>query len=223
MDRSRFVAEAKSASRTNALFKAMSTDYLLREQFATDPAQVLINYVQGAYPTQASTDTTNQLIFAVLSCSPLRRWMDAVGRREDHAQLSRHSFAVEFAKAAAASGDYLVTLALIRSASDKEGEFMARLDLLRWITGAMGAGTTGFSVEMSSGDTVNRSSSTEMIPDFQQHAELVRDSLRNVEHLSDGARLGRGSSLLPPYRPDSLGVRQTWLCQASLSPSPIQM
>lgn len=184
MDKSRLAAEAKAAWRTNALFKAMSTDYLLREQFATDPAQVLSNYVHGTHLTEAAADTTNQLLLAVMSCPPLRRWMGVIASRDDQAQMTRHAFALEFAKEVAASGDDLVTLALIRSASDKDGEFLARLDLLRWIIGAIGAGTTASGAVILS-DGNNMSIGAVISPDTLQNTDLVRGSLQNIERLSE--------------------------------------
>lgn len=228
MDKSRLVAEAKATWRVNALFKAMSTDYLLREQFATDPAQVLSSYVHGTYLTQAATDTTNQLLFAVLSCTPLRCWMGAVAGRFDPARLSRHSFAVEFANAVAASNDDLVTLALIRCASDKEVEFMARLDLLRWITGAMGAEMKTAAAEMCPDDSeMNPPSGRKMSHDALRNVDLLRGSIRNVERLSEAllqlvsdgtATSSEGeTAMIPASRPlaDSL-VTETRLA-ASLS------
>ena len=43
----------------------LSTDYLLREQFVTDPAQIMSDYVFGERLTEEASDAANQLLFAV--------------------------------------------------------------------------------------------------------------------------------------------------------------
>ena len=60
---------AAVSHRVDALFKAMSQDYLLREQFVTDPAQVLSDYVdRGQLPEQRAS-VSNQLAYSVTNCS----------------------------------------------------------------------------------------------------------------------------------------------------------
>jgi len=41
------IARAAVLRRFDALFRAMSQDFLLREQFVTDPAQIASEYVYG--------------------------------------------------------------------------------------------------------------------------------------------------------------------------------
>ena len=60
-------AEGKVARRTGALFKALSSDFLLREQFVTDPSQVLGEFVLGERPSDEAGDVANQLVYAVMS------------------------------------------------------------------------------------------------------------------------------------------------------------
>src|SRR5262249_19293208 len=53
--------------RTATLFKGMSTDYLLREQFVTEPSQILAEYVrrEEIEPEQASA--VDYFVYAVMS------------------------------------------------------------------------------------------------------------------------------------------------------------
>ena len=48
------LAEGKISRRADALFKTLATDYLLREQFVTDPAQILSDYLFGQHLPAAS-------------------------------------------------------------------------------------------------------------------------------------------------------------------------
>ena len=51
--------------RVNALFRAMSTDVLLREQFITDPAQIASEYVYGTSIAPEKANSLNHFIYAV--------------------------------------------------------------------------------------------------------------------------------------------------------------
>lgn len=63
------------ARRVDALFKAMASDFLLREQFITDPSTLINDYVLGGRlaPTQAAC--WNQLIYAVFANTCLVAWL----------------------------------------------------------------------------------------------------------------------------------------------------
>jgi len=45
------LAEAAIARRYEALFKALTNDFLLREQFVTDPTQIFFEYVHSRKPS----------------------------------------------------------------------------------------------------------------------------------------------------------------------------
>src|SRR5260370_35903001 len=66
---------AAIARRVDALFKAMSTDFLLREQFVTDPAQVLSEYVEGAKLPPQKASVSNHLLYAMLANRSLLEWL----------------------------------------------------------------------------------------------------------------------------------------------------
>jgi hypothetical protein len=66
---------ATLSRRLDALFRTMSSDFLLREQFITDPAQITAEYLYGARLSPQLASTTNQLICAVFANPGLVRWL----------------------------------------------------------------------------------------------------------------------------------------------------
>src|SRR5438477_10281332 len=92
--------DARAIWRANALFRAMSSDYLLREQFASGPAEIVADYVSAGRLSEEASESADQLLFSVFSSPSLRRWMGGYSRRATG--VSRHAFALEFARAAAA-------------------------------------------------------------------------------------------------------------------------
>jgi hypothetical protein len=165
----------------------MASDYLLREQFVTDPTQVFFDYVFGRDLPHVDSDISNQLVFSVVSSPHLRKWMGAYGRRSKGAPPSRHGFALEFAKATASSRDERVMLALIRSASDEHGRFEVQADFLRSIIAVIGRGSGMAGTEMSPGTGTEKSpgGGTEMSPGNIQRAERLGALLRNIERLGE--------------------------------------
>jgi hypothetical protein len=160
------VADAKAAWRTHAMFKAMSSDYLLREQFATDPMQIFCDYVLTDRASKFEADSANQLIFSVFSSPPLRRWMGAYSRRLGGKSPSRHSFVSQFAGAIAESRDSLVALALMRDAAAGQNLFEFQTDFFRAVLTSMGRGFTASGTEMSPGTATDMSpgTATDMSP-----------------------------------------------------------
>lgn len=134
------LTDARAAWRTHAMLRAMSADYLLREQFATDPIQVYCDYVAPGREVGQKADAASQLIFSVFSSPHLRRWIGDYARRLGGRVPSRHVFAREFAGAVAASRDPLVALALVRGAAVGEGHFELQADFFRAVLAAMSAG-----------------------------------------------------------------------------------
>jgi hypothetical protein len=68
--------------RSEALFKAMGSDFLLREQFVTDPVTIFYEYVHRTKLEPEHAEPTNLLIFAFLSSEALLKWF--------HSYLSKH-------------------------------------------------------------------------------------------------------------------------------------
>src|SRR4051794_3556440 len=65
---------ATTVRRVDALFRAMSSDYLLREQFVTGPSQILAEYLHGKKLTTDEAAPLNHLIYLVMSNGELLRW-----------------------------------------------------------------------------------------------------------------------------------------------------
>src|ERR1051325_2691758 len=159
------VAE-KYNRRTDALFRALSTDFLLREQFVTDPSQILSEYLYGKRLTDEASDAANQLLYCVLSNPRLRRWMADYSRHLKGSTPTTHQFAVEFSRAVAKQGDELTALSLIRTAAEGRGDFVVQADLLRSIISVIGSRSSGGGTEVSpgGGTEVSPGGGTEVSP-----------------------------------------------------------
>lgn len=159
-------AEGKASRRADALFKALSTDYLLREQFVTDPAQIMAEYISGQRLPGETSDVANQLLYSVMSNPRLRDWMAQYSRHLNGATPTRHAFAVQFARAVSVRGDGLTALALIRGAVAGRESFVVQADLLRAFITVIGGhlGSSGTEMSPGGGTEVSPGGGTEMSP-----------------------------------------------------------
>jgi hypothetical protein len=107
--------------RVEALFRAMSTDFLLREQFVTDPAQVLHKYVEGVELPPQKASVTNQLLYSVLSNRKLLDWLKAYALEHRGRRPTRQKLMIDFGRAVVDHGGNHVVLSLIRSSIGQEG------------------------------------------------------------------------------------------------------
>jgi hypothetical protein len=112
--------------RTDALFRAMTTDYLLREQFVTDPAQITSEYVYGRPIPPEKAAVANQLVYAVMSTPQLVGWLAQYATERAGNPPSRSEFVRDFGRAVVDSGGRHVVLALMRGAA--EGQDVLRYD-----------------------------------------------------------------------------------------------
>jgi hypothetical protein len=117
---SSILAQAANGRRADALFKAMSSDFLLREQFVTNPSQVLFEFVAGKSLQPERATAINQLIYAVMSNPGLVRWLRQYPAKAGSHQPSAKKFNLEFARAVVKNGAYPVVLALPRSSGAAE-------------------------------------------------------------------------------------------------------
>ncbi len=79
---SQLLARAGAVRRIDALFRAMETDFLLREQFITDPTQILTEYMGGgARVSLEQSVVTNRLIYSVFANKRLLRWFQEYAHR----------------------------------------------------------------------------------------------------------------------------------------------
>jgi len=106
--------------RFDALFKAMSTDFLLREQFVTDPAQITSEYVYSTRMPPRRASIINQLLYSVFSNGSLLRFLRDYSISHRQHPPSRHEFIRDFVRAVVEHGGQHVVLALIRSSIENE-------------------------------------------------------------------------------------------------------
>ena len=118
------IGVAAKARRVDALFRAMSSDYLLREQFVTDPSQVMSEYLSGERLAQEATSVGNQLLYATMSNPRLLRWLHGYATHHGGRVPSPHQFIRDFSRAVVASEGHHVVLALLR-ASGTSTELMS--------------------------------------------------------------------------------------------------
>jgi hypothetical protein len=205
--------EGKVARRTGALFKALATDFLLREQFVTDPSQVLGEFVLGERPSAEAGDAANQLVYAVMSNPRLRNWLGAYARHKKGTAPLRDEFAQGFAKAVARFGDDATVLSLIRGASADDNHFALQADLLRSIVGLIGAGgRVSSGTEMSPGATGGtEQSGTHMSPGAIFSGTEMSPGLgteMSGTHISPGA-IFSGTEMSPGFGTEMSGTHMS--------------
>jgi hypothetical protein len=112
---------AATARRVDALFRAMSGDFLLREQFVTDPVQVLWEYVHGSpLPTEQAA-YANQLIYGAFANPQFRQWLWSYAVHARGAAQPIRAFRANLARAAVGTGAHHLVQALIRSSAESGG------------------------------------------------------------------------------------------------------
>jgi len=142
---------AATTRRVDALFKAMSTDFLLREQFITDPSQIMSEYVHGTSLSPEKASISNQLLYSVMSNPRLLGWLRDYAIKYGGNPPSRGQFAIDFGRAVADSGGHHVILALLRNSVEKEAAVGFDEVLLPLIFGIFTGGGLVAGTEMSTG------------------------------------------------------------------------
>ena len=153
---------AAVARRFDALFKAMSTDFLLREQFITDPAQIASEYVYGANLPPQKASVSNQLLYSVMSNQKLIGWLRDYAVKRSGNPPSRNEFASDFGRAVVDHGGHHVVLALIRNSVEKESFVGFHEGLLAIIFGIFADVDFLAGTEMSTGTFATEQSGTHM-------------------------------------------------------------
>jgi hypothetical protein len=108
---------ASIVRRVDALFRAMSSDYLLREQFVTDPSQILCEYVYGKKLPPDEAAPINHLVYSIMASRNLLHWFRERAFRSRSQIRSDGGFLSEFSRAVVQHGDHNVVQALIRSSA----------------------------------------------------------------------------------------------------------
>jgi hypothetical protein len=148
--------------RVEALFKALSTDFLLREQFVTDPAQILNEYVSGKRLKPDEAAAANHLLYAVVSNPKLLAWLQSYARSNAEVPTG-DDFTRDFAKALTRDGDEQTLIAVMRGGNEKKDLFRVQVDVLRGLISALQrtGGSVFAGTEMSSPGTEMSSPVTE--------------------------------------------------------------
>ena len=112
--------KAAAARRVKALFRAMSTDVLLRDQFVTDPSQVISEYVNSTRLPHQSAIAINRLIYSIMANRPLLEWLHSYAVQQTKELPTVNRFLQEFSRAVARHNAYHVILSLIQRPVETE-------------------------------------------------------------------------------------------------------
>jgi len=154
--------------------RALSTDFLLREQFVTDPAGMFGDYVGGKALSPEATSASNHLLYAIVSNPQMLGWVQNLADGGADSDLSDASIARSLVTAVSKSGDEAVVSSLIKFGSSGETSIQPALGLVRNLALALrGAGRragteftpgTGTNVSPGTGANVSPASGTEATP-----------------------------------------------------------
>ena len=85
--------------RVDGLFRAMASDFLLREQFVTDPAQVTSEYVHGERLRPDAAATINYFVYSCLASDYLISWFREYAIQHGGRRILRQDFVRDFSRA----------------------------------------------------------------------------------------------------------------------------
>jgi hypothetical protein len=85
--------------RLDALFRALASDFLLREQFVTDPTQIASEYINGKRIAPEEAAAMNYLIYSCLANNYLISWFRDYSMRSDRKPITQQSFVRDFSTA----------------------------------------------------------------------------------------------------------------------------
>ena len=151
----RLLRLARVSSRSRALFRGMHADPLLREQFVTDPVQVLSDYVYDWKVGPSDASIANRLVYSVLSSRTMLRWLVEYSREAGHRSVSRAGFLEHFGRAVAESGDFRIVFALLASSLtiERSGAIEAFESFVFALLQVFNDGMGRFGTAAASGDT----------------------------------------------------------------------
>jgi len=132
--------QLRAVHRSNALFRAASDDFLLREQLASDPAHIIHEYIHGKPMSDEDAVAANHLLQALLSSPRMLNWMTQLAAQNAKRPLSDAQIARQLAVAMEQSADRAVVAALIRYGTTPGARIETALDLLKGILSVIGRG-----------------------------------------------------------------------------------
>jgi len=173
LDPRRFVTSltrrAAASRRADALFKTMATDFLLREQFVTEPTQILSEYLRGRKVDDDQAEVSDQLVYAVMSNAKLITWLRDYGVANKGELPAREKFVSDFSRAVVQSDAHHVVIALARAAAEGHDVLGIENGPIATLVELLGAGGIRATTEMTTGhstgtmvSTAHRVASTEM-------------------------------------------------------------
>lgn len=121
--------------RLDALFRALASDFLLREQFITDPAQIASEYISGKRIAPEESAAMNYLIYACLANNYLISWFRDYSMRSDGKAITQQSFVRDFSVAVTEQRAHHVVSALAHFALHDSARITLNEDWLQVIFG----------------------------------------------------------------------------------------
>ncbi|MFE4695628.1 hypothetical protein ACFRIC_00910 [Streptomyces sp. NPDC056738] len=126
------ISRAATVRRIDALFRAMETDFLLREQFITGPSQILTDYLAGPTVPEEEAALTDRLIYSVFASPKLLQWFEEYVHRHRDEVPTGGQFLADFCEATVSSGSRDVVATLLHGCSAEAGIYGLTEDLLHY-------------------------------------------------------------------------------------------
>ncbi|WP_208023421.1 hypothetical protein [Duganella alba] len=121
--------------RLDALFRALASDFLLREQFITDPTQITAEYIGGKRIAPEEAAAMNYLIYSCLANNYLISWFRDYSMRSDGTTITQESFVRDFSVAVVEQRAHHVVSALSHFALNDKVRIRLDNDWLQAIFG----------------------------------------------------------------------------------------
>jgi hypothetical protein len=126
------MSRAATLRRIDALFQAMETDFLLREQFITGPSQILMEYIAGPSVTREQAALADRLIYSVFANPKLLQWFQEYVPRHTDKVPTGGQFLADFCEATVSHGGRDVVAALLEGCVAETGIYGLTDDLLHY-------------------------------------------------------------------------------------------
>ncbi|MFD9335792.1 hypothetical protein ACFWBF_15485 [Streptomyces sp. NPDC060028] len=126
------MSRAATVRRVDALFQAMETHFLLREQFITGPSQVLMEYLAGPTVSREQAALTDRLIYSVFASPKLLQWFQEYVHRHTDKVPTRGQFLTDFCEATVSHGGRDVVAVLLEGYVAETGIYGLTDELLHY-------------------------------------------------------------------------------------------
>ncbi|WP_405918219.1 hypothetical protein [Streptomyces sp. NBC_00728] len=126
------MSRAATVRRIDALFQAMETDFLLREQFITGPSQILMDYLAIPSVPQEQAALTDRLIYSVFANPKLLQWFQEYVHRHTDEVPTGGQFLADFCEAIISQDGQDVVATLLEGSVAETGIYGLTDDLLHY-------------------------------------------------------------------------------------------